>query len=105
MLAGFRVEGDIAGAGFGKHADQFIHRADHQVHVDGGGDAVVAQGLADHGADGQVGHVMVVHHVEMDHIGAGRQHRVALFPKTGKVGGKDGGGDQIVLLGHGASSV
>ena len=86
MLAGFRVKGDIAGAGFGERGNQVIHRADHQVHVDGRGDAVVAQGLADHGADGQVGHVVVVHHVEVDHIRPGGQYVIALFPETGEVG-------------------
>ena len=39
------MEGDHGGAGVGEHADQVVHRADHQMHVDGRGDAVLAQGL------------------------------------------------------------
>src|SRR5690606_9607957 len=40
MVARFRVEGDVAGAGIGKHLDQAVHRRHHQVHVNRCSDAV-----------------------------------------------------------------
>jgi len=49
--------------------------------------------------------VRFVHHVEVDHVRPGGQYVVALFAKTGKVGGEDRGGDQVILLGHEYSSV
>src|SRR5690606_32390791 len=89
VLGGFRVEGDVAGAGFQKVADDAVHRLDHQVHVDGRGDAVLAQRRANHRADGQIGHVVVVHHVEVDDIGTGGENLVDFLAKPGKVGGQN----------------
>src|SRR5690606_14468624 len=40
MVAGFRVEGDVAGTGIEEVADHAVPRTHHQVHVDGGADAV-----------------------------------------------------------------
>ena len=48
---------------------------------------------ADHRAEGEVGHVMVVHHVEVDPVGAGGDHVAHLLAQAGEVGGEDGGGD------------
>ncbi|MNS76860.1 hypothetical protein D3C72_1104170 [compost metagenome] len=99
VAAGFRVEADDAGAGFGEVRHDAIHRLDHQVHVDRRGDAVLAQRLADHRADGQVRHVVVVHHIEMDPIGASGQDVVDFFAQAGEVGREDGRSDEAV--GHG----
>ena len=66
---------------------------DHQVHVDRRRDAGLAQRLADQRADGQVRHVMVVHDIEVDPVGAGRQHRVDFFAQAGEVGRQDRGSD------------
>ena len=52
-------------------------------------------GLAHHGTKGEVGHVMVVHHVEMDPIGASGDDVFDFFTQTGKVGGEYGGGDTV----------
>mmetsp|Transcript_17956 Transcript_17956/g.54916 ORF Transcript_17956/g.54916 Transcript_17956/m.54916 type:complete len:303 (+) Transcript_17956:164-1072(+) len=101
-----RVEGDVGGAGVGEVLNNAVHRGHHQVHVDGGGHAVVAQGLAHHGADGKVRDVVVVHHVEVHHIGAGGEHVVDLLAELGKVSGEDGRRDEVlvglkhVALGH-----
>ncbi|MDT4859926.1 hypothetical protein FQZ97_944580 [compost metagenome] len=93
MLAGFRVEGDVAGAGLEEVADDAVDRLDHQVHVDRRGDAVLAQRRADHRADGQVGHVVVVHHVEVDDVRPGGEHLVDFLAQAGEVGGKNRRGD------------
>jgi hypothetical protein len=50
-------------------------------------------GLADHRAKGEVGHVMVVHHVKMHPVGTGSDDVFDLVAQTGKVGGQNGGGD------------
>ena len=47
---------------------------------------MAAQSLADHRAETQIRHVMVVHHVEVDPVGAGCQDIANLLAKTGKVG-------------------
>ena len=70
VAAGLRVEADVVGAGLGEHGHQLVHRLDHEVHVDGHRH-VRADRRTDHRADGQVGHVVVVHHVEVDPVGAG----------------------------------
>ena len=77
-----------------------VDRRDHQVHVDGHGRAVGAhrvllQRLADHRAEAEVGHVMVVHHVEVDPVGAGRDHVGELLAQAREVGGQDGRGDAV----------
>jgi len=102
VVGGLRVEGDEGGAGIGKVGDDAVDGGDHQMHVNGGGDAVIAQGLADHGANRQVGDVVVVHHIEVHDVSAGGQDVVHFLPELGKVSGEDGGGNPEVLLGgHG----
>ena len=89
MQRGFRVEGDVGRAGFDKVADDAIHRADHQVRVDRRGDAVLAQRRANHRADGQVWHVVVVHDVEVDEVGASGENVVHFLAEAGEVGGEN----------------
>ena len=60
MSGRLRVEGDEVGAGVGEVADDGIDRRHHQVDVNRRLDAVVLERLADHRADGEVGHVVVV---------------------------------------------
>ncbi len=91
------MERHVAGAGIDEIADQAIHRLDHQVAVDRRGDAVLAQRLAHHRPHRQVGHVMVVHDIEMDDVGPRRQHVLDLLPQTGEVGGENGGCDLEVV--------
>ena len=98
VVGGLGVEGDVGGAGVDEVGDGGVNGADHEVDVDGGGNAVVAEGLADHGADGQVGNVVVVHDVEVDDVGTGLEDVVDLLAELGKVGGEDGGGDEVVLV-------
>src|SRR5690606_3625304 len=74
VVGSLGMEGDVRGTGLGEIADQAVDRRDHQVHVDGCRDAVLAQRLADHRADGEIGDVVVVHDVEMYHVSTGREH-------------------------------
>ena len=53
------------------------------------------QRFADHRSDGQIRHVVVVHHVEVDPVGAGGDHILDLVTQTGEVGRQDGGGDAV----------
>ena len=102
MLAGFGMEADERGAGPGEVGHDAVHRLDHQMHVDRRGDAVLAQRLAHQRADGEVGHVVVVHHVEVHPVGAGREHAVHVLAQPGEIGGEDGGRDDGGLA-HGSS--
>ena len=72
------MERDVRGPGISKILDDAVDGRDHEVHVDGRRDAVLAQGRADHGADRQVGHVVVVHDVKVHDVRAGRERRVDL---------------------------
>ena len=51
------------------------------------------QSLAHGGAEGQVGHEMTVHHVEMDPVRAASFQHLYIPTRVREVGGKDGGGD------------
>ena len=92
-----RVEGDVVGARVGKVVDQLVDRRHHHVHVDRRLDAVVLERLADQRADGQVGHVVVVHHVEVHRVSAGLEHVLDLLAQPRKVGREDGGRDAVAL--------
>ena len=98
MATRLGVKGDPGSAGGGEGADQVVDRLHHQMHVDGRGDAIVSERLAHHGSDGEVGHIVVVHHVEVNDIGAGGQHRVHLGAQAREIGGQDGRSDQV--FGH-----
>ncbi len=52
-----------------------------------------AQRLAHHRAEGEGGHVMVVHHVEVDPVGAGGDDGLHLVAQPGEVGREQAGGD------------
>jgi hypothetical protein len=76
-----------------------IDRLDHQVDVDRHRLAVGPSGvrpdrLADHRPDGQVRHVMVVHHVEVDPVGAGGDDVPHLLAEPREIGRKNAGGDE-----------
>ncbi len=95
VRGGFRVEGDVTGAGGGEIGDDAVHRLDHEMHIDGGGYAVLAQGVAHRGAQRQVGNIVVVHHIEVHHIRAGGEHLLHFLPQPGEVGGQDRRGDEV----------
>ena len=66
------VKTDHAGAGISEHTDQRINGLNHQMNIDGSGDTKITQGFAHHRPNRQVGHVVVVHHIEMHPIGTRR---------------------------------
>ncbi|MNH27431.1 hypothetical protein D3C79_875430 [compost metagenome] len=79
VFRGFRMERDVVGARGGEIRDNAINRFHHQVHVNRRGDAIIAQRLANHRPDGQIGYVVVIHYVEVHHVAAGGQHVSGIF--------------------------
>ena len=75
-----------------------LTRRNHQVNIDRGSDTMITEGLADHGANCQVGDVVVVHDVEVNNVGTGFQNIVDFFTEPGKVSRKDGRSDEVVLI-------
>lgn len=59
---------------------------------------MVAEGLADHGSNGQVGDIVVVHDVKVNNVGTSLQHVVNFFAEFGKVSRKDGRSNEVVLV-------
>ena len=55
--------------------------------IDVGSDAVIAQRLTDHGANGRVRDVMVIHDVEVHPIGAGIKDCLDLLPQAREIRG------------------
>ena len=91
MGRGIGVKADVVRPRVSKHRRQRIDRLHHQVHIHRHRRAihffgVRLDGLADHRAEGQVGHVMVVHHIEVDPVGPGVDHAVHLLAQESKVG-------------------
>ena len=101
MAAGFGVERDDVGAGFDERANHVVHGFNHQVHVYRRAGVRTQRG-ANHRPEGKVGHIVVVHHVKMNHVGAGGDNIAHFFAQAGKIGGKNAGGDAVF---HGVSFV
>ena len=78
-----------ARSGGGEVRNDTVDRLDHQMHVDRRLHAVLAERLAHQRADREIRHVMVVHDVEVNQIGAGREHRIHLFAEPREVGGQN----------------
>ena len=79
------MKSNHAGTGLGEIRNQAIDGLDHQMDINRSRDAVISQGLAYQWSDSQVWHVMIVHDIEMDNIGACRQYVFHLFTQSGKV--------------------
>src|SRR5690606_17129870 len=92
MARGLGMKGDDVGAGLGELRNEGVHRLYHQVYVDGGG-GVGTQGLAHHRPHGEVGHIVVVHDVQVYPVGPGGDDVAHLFAQAGEVGGQQAGGD------------
>ncbi len=99
MRAGFGVHGDDVGAGFGERLQIGIAGLDHQMDVE---DliAVRAQRLHDIGADGDVGHEMAVHHIDMDPVASGVVDCAHLFAEAREICRQDGRRDNDRALLH-----
>ena len=101
MRSGLRMYGHAVGAGLGKGREVGIGRRDHQVAVEERLGAI-ADRLDDGRAEGDVGHEMPVHHVEMDPVRAGGRDGLDLIAQPGEVRSQDGGRNQG-LGDHGCS--
>src|SRR3989344_950164 len=98
MLRRFRVKRNIRRAGLGKVRHDAIHRLHHQVYVDVGLDAGLAQRPAHQRSDGEVGHVVVVHDVEMHGVGTGGENMLDLLSEARELGRQNGRGDLLALF-------
>ena len=90
---GFRVYGDDVRARFGEGFEIGIDRRDHQMHIERLR-CVRAKRFHNCGADGDIGHIMPIHHVDVDPVRPGRIHGTHFFAEPGKIGRQDRGGDQ-----------
>jgi hypothetical protein len=89
---GLRVERDDVGARVGKILHILVDRRNHQMDVERLC-AVRAQRLHHGRADGDVGHEMAVHHIDMDPVAACFVDRANFFTQTREIGGQDRRGD------------
>lgn len=95
-----RVEADVVCSCLGKGGRQLVHGLDHQVHIDGHRlafrrDGMRLERLADHGAKGEIGNVMVVHHVKVNPVSASCDNSAYFLTQTGEVGRQDGRSDTV----------
>ena len=99
MAARLGMKADDIGARLRKIGDDAIDRAHHEVHIDRHLH-VRTDRRADERPDGQVGHVMIVHHVEMDDIGARGDDIANLLAQTREVRRKNARGDTKLQCAH-----
>ena len=95
----FDVDGYGVGTGLGEGLDIGIDRRDHQMHVEGPG-AVGPEGCHDTRTDGQVGHEVAIHHIDVQPVRTGFRDRPHLLAKARKVRRQNGRCDPKPLL-HG----
>jgi hypothetical protein len=84
------MDRDDIGTGLGKGLQIGLGRGDHQMHIKGHF-GVLAQRFDQAGAEGDIGHKMPIHDVEMQPIRAGGLHRAHLLGQPAEVGGKKAG--------------
>ncbi len=86
MGAGLGMDGDDVGAGLGEGLEIEVDRRDHQVDVERLG-GVRAEGLHHRRPDGDVGHEMAVHHVDVDPVRPGLVNGADFLAEAREVGG------------------
>ena len=96
MLRGIGMKRDVGGPCLGKHLNQRIDGLHHQMHIDRRGHTVIAERLAYHGPHCEVRHIVIIHNIEMHHVGTSREHSVDLFAQTRKVSCQNGGRNEVV---------
>ena len=86
------MHGDDVAARIGEGRQERIARLDHQVAIE---DLVgaVAHRLDDRRSEGNVGHIVPVHHVEMDPVGTGFDHGLDFVAEAGEIGRQHRGCD------------
>ena len=91
--AGFGMDENVVGTGFGELGEERVDRCDHQVDVEG--QAGVAAEFGDDGsAEAHVGDEMTVHDVEMEPVGAGTLDGGDLVGEAGEIGREQARGDE-----------
>ena len=89
--AGFLMDGNPVGTGFGEGGDELIGIFDHQMAIEGNAGKRLAE-RSDYGrADGDVGDKVAVHDVEMEDGAAAIESGAGVDGKLGEVGGEDRG--------------
>ena len=85
MAAGFGVESDDVGTGLGKRLNQIIHRLHHQMHIHRHR-GIRLERRTHHRAESEVGHIMIIHHIKMNQVGARFHHPAHFLAQAGKIG-------------------
>ena len=85
MRTGLRMRRDDIGAGLHEGFKIGVHRRDHQMHVEGLF-RVRPQRLHHGRTDGEIGHVMPVHHIDMNPVGARLVDGANLLAELGEIG-------------------
>ncbi|MNV87366.1 hypothetical protein D3C71_1814840 [compost metagenome] len=88
------MERDVTGARCSEIRHDAVDRFHHQVNVNRCGDAVITQRLTNHRPDGQIGNVVVIHHVEVHYVGTCGQHVGCVFTQASKICRQNGRGNQ-----------
>ena len=78
------MKGNDVRACFGEHRNQRIDRLDHQMNVNRNLH-VRADRLAHQRADGQVGHIMIVHHIKMHPVRTGGLDGTHFLAQSGEI--------------------
>lgn len=85
MVGRFGVKSDEVGTGLGEISCQTVYRADHQVNIDRNAH-MRADGLTHHRPHGEIGHVVVIHHIEVDQVGASGLDGAHFLAQAGEIG-------------------
>ena len=96
MRPALSVDGDDVGARFGESGDIGIDRRNHQMHVERERRMRPQRG-DDARPEGDVGHEMPVHHIEMNPVGAGLRHRARLLAQPREIGRENRGRDDDAI--------
>ena len=78
------MKGDDVCTRFGKQWNQRVHRFNHQMHINWDGH-MRANRLADQRPDGQIGHIVVVHHIKVYPVRASRLDGFNFRAEFGKI--------------------
>ncbi len=84
MWSGFGMDGDDVRTSIGKCLDIGIHWRNHEMNIHDGFD-MGPKGLHHSWANGDVGHIMAIHHIHMNPIAASFFNRPNLFTKPGEI--------------------
>src|SRR5215469_4320200 len=88
VLGSFEMKADDRRSCLGEVRHDPVHRLHHEMHVDRhAGDGL--DRLAYQRADGEIGDVMVVHHVEVNQVSAGGDYGADFLAQASEVGGEN----------------